>query len=235
MELRTGRPWPHRSAVNQLNVSLQHSIVTLPAGGWSQRRIARHLEIDRETVGRYLRRAEAGAKPAIPPTGSAEEADSKPAIVPAGSAAGRRSLCLPWAEEIEAAVTGGLSAQRIYQDLVAGHGFAGGYDSVKRFVGKLQARMEPPFRRMECAPGQEVQVDFGRGAWVVDDQGKRRRPHLFRLILSCSRKGYSEVVWRQDAESFLRCLENAFRHFGGVPATVVIDKLEGRGAPGRLV
>jgi hypothetical protein len=99
MELRTGRPWPHRSAVNQLNVSLQHSIVTLPAGGWSQRRIARHLEIDRETVGRYLRRAEAGAKPAIPPTGSAEEADSKPAIVPAGSAAGRRSLCLPWAEK----------------------------------------------------------------------------------------------------------------------------------------
>ncbi len=28
------------------------------------------------------------------------------------------------------------------------------------------------------------------------------------------------------AESFIRCLENAFRHFGGVPQTVVIDNLK---------
>ena len=58
------------------------------------------------------------------------------------------------------------------------------------------------------------------------ENGKRRRPHLFRAILSCSRKGYSEVVWRQSSESFIRCLENAFRHFGGVTATVVIDNLK---------
>jgi transposase len=212
--------------VNQLNVSLQQTILTLSSRGWSRRRIARQLEIDRETVGRYLRLAEGASKPAIPPAGSAEDPDSKPAIVPAGSQPGRRSDCAPWAVEIEAAVTAGLSAQRIYQDLVAGHGFTGGYDSVKRFVRKLEVRIEPPFRRMECGPGQEVQVDFGLGAWVLDDQGKRRRPHLFRLVLSCSRKAYSEVVWRQTSESFLRCLENAFRHFGGVPATVVMDNLK---------
>ena len=34
------------------------------------------------------------------------------------------------------------------------------------------------------------------------------------------------MVWRQTTESFIRCLENAFRHFGGVPATVVIDNLK---------
>ena len=45
-------------------------------------------------------------------------------------------------------------------------------------------------------------------------------------MLSHSRKGYSEVVWRQTTESFIRCLENAFRHFGGVTATVVIDNLK---------
>jgi hypothetical protein len=44
--------------------------------------------------------------------------------------------------------------------------------------------------------------------------------------LSHSRKGYSEAVWRQTSESFIRCLENAFRHFGGVTATVVIDNLK---------
>jgi transposase len=119
----------------------------------------------------------------------------------------------------------GLSAQRIYQDLVTGHQFPGGYDSVKRFVRSLRRATEPPFRRMECLPGQELQVDFGLGAWVMED-GKRRRPHLFRAVLSHSRKAYSEVVWRQTSESFLRCLENAFRYFGGVTATVVPDNLK---------
>jgi hypothetical protein len=80
---------------------------------------------------------------------------------------------------------------------------------------------------MECGPGEELQVDFGQGTWVVDPQTKRRRrPHLFRCVLSCSRKGYSEVVWRQNTESFIRCLENAFRYFGGVTRTVVIDNLK---------
>jgi transposase len=145
--------------------------------------------------------------------------------MPTGSKAGCASQCAPFSSVIEAALLAGLSAQRIYQDLAAGHGFRGGYDSVKRFVRRLSQQAEPPFRRMECAPGAELQVDFGLGAWVVD-QGKRRRPHLFRAVLSHSRKGYSEVVWRQTTESFLRCLENAFRYFGGVTATVVIDNLK---------
>jgi transposase len=55
--------------------------------------------------------------------------------------------------------------------------------------------------------------------------GKRKRPHLFRVVLSHSRKGYTEVVWRQTTENFIRCLENSFRHFGGVPGTLVIDNL----------
>ena len=93
--------------MNILNVSLQHSILTLAEHGWSRRRIARELGMDRETVGRYLRLAESkpaiplagnpsdpAAKPAISLTGSGPELDSKPAIVHTGSA-GRQSLCVP--------------------------------------------------------------------------------------------------------------------------------------------
>jgi hypothetical protein len=78
---------------------------------------------------------------------------------------------------------------------------------------------------MECAPGEEMQVDFGTGAWVVED-GHRRRPHLFRAVLSHSRKGYTEVVWRQTTETFIRCLENAFRYLCGVPSRLVVDNLK---------
>ena len=211
--------------MNKLNVSLQHSIATLAAKGWSARKIARELDVHRETVGRYLHPPPVDAKPAIVPPGSPAEPEAKPANVPAGSTLGRRSQCEPWAAVIAAGLLAGLSAQRLHQDLVADHGFTGAYDAVKRYVRRWAHRTEPPFRRMECAPGQEMQVDFGQGAWGIQD-GKRRRTHLFRCVLSHSRKAYSEAVWRQTSESFLRCLENAFRHFGGVTATVVIDNLK---------
>src|SRR5438132_55878 len=81
--------------MNQLNVSLQHSIATLAANGWSARKIARELGVHRETVGRYLRPPQPDSKPAIPPPGSRADSDSKPAIVPAGSKAGRTSHCAP--------------------------------------------------------------------------------------------------------------------------------------------
>lgn len=122
-------------------------------------------------------------------------------------------------------MTAGLSATRIHQDLVREHGFGGSYESVKRCVRRLTQELELPVRRLECLPGEEMQVDFGQGAWIAAD-GKRRRPHLFRVVLSYSRKGYSEVVWRQDTETFIRCCENAFRHFGGVPRTTVVDNLK---------
>jgi transposase len=207
--------------VNILNVSLQHSITTLAANGWSQRRIARELDIDRETVGRHLRLA--ASKPAIVLTGTAADPAAKPAIPLTGKlAAGRQSLCEPLAAVIASAVAAGLSAQRIYQDLVCEHAFSGGYHSVQRFVRQLLERQPVPFVRMEVAPGAEAQVDFGQGAWVLTE-GKRKRPHFFRVVLSHSRKGYSEVVWQQTTESFIRCLENAFRYFGGVPRTLIID------------
>src|SRR5580692_4943842 len=60
--LRIGQRRLLLSAMNELNVSLQHSILTLSAQGWSNRRIARELGLHRETVGRHLRLA--ASKPA---------------------------------------------------------------------------------------------------------------------------------------------------------------------------
>ncbi len=235
--------------MNQLKMDMQQTISTLSRGGWSQRRIARELGIDRETVARYRRLARQVAEPnpAIPPPGSeliegpnpaivppgpevtpppisplAEP--SKPAISPAGSKPGRVSRCEPFESFIKAGLDAGLSAQRIYQDLVSEQQFAGSYDSVKRFVRQLQQAHPLPFRRLETEPGQEAQVDFGQGAWVVQD-GRRRRPHVLRLVLSHSRKGYTEAFWRQTTENFIRGIENAFRHWGGVVPILVIDNL----------
>lgn len=79
---------------------------------------------------------------------------------------------------------------------------------------------------MVCEPGEELQVDFGQGAWIADPGGRRRRPPLFRAGLRYSRRAYGEVAWRQDTEMFICGLENVFRHFGGVTATLVPDNLK---------
>ena len=48
------------------------------------------------------------------------------------------SLCEAWKKQIEAGLDLGLSAKRIHEDLVREHGFAGNYQSVKRFVRRLE-------------------------------------------------------------------------------------------------
>lgn len=204
--------------MNHLNVSLQTTILALTERGWSQRRIARELNLDRGTVAGYAH----GAKPAISTPG----AEAAKAGKTGGAIAGRVSLCRELVPTITAAIAAGLSARRIHQDLAGDHGFTGSYQSVKRCVRRLATRLDLPVRRLECAPGEEVQIDFGQGAWIVDETGRRRRPHLFRAVLSHSRKGYSEAVWRQDTETFVRCVENGFRHFGGVTRTAVVDNLK---------
>jgi len=224
---------------NHLKVAMVNAILTLHRRGWSNRRIARELGVHRETVGRYIRRAGQRAKPANAPLGSEGDQLSKPANAPSGSAAadgdqeavksgasGPISRCEPWRKVILAKLESDLSAQRIYQDLVTEYSFEGSYYSVRRFVRRLGQSRPLPFRRMECQPGQEAQVDLGKGAPVERPNGRKKRPYVFRISFSFSRKAYSEVVWRQDTETFIRCLENAFWHFGGVPKTLVVDNLK---------
>jgi len=297
---------------NRLTMALADTVKSLHQKGWSQRRIARELGVNRETVARYVQQAQNDSKPANAPTGSGASVDgSKPANAPTGSGAsvdgskpanaptgsdrpadsspadgsatpatepegsalgaspaladvptgelvcatpadgtgassveltqeeesnsvsdrgsgsgsGRTSDCEPFRQAILDMLDVGLSAQRIYQDLVSDHGFAGSYYSVRRFVKHLSTSRPLPFRRLECGPGEEVQIDFGSGAPIIGSDGKRRRCHCFRIVLSHSRKAYSEVVDRQTTENFIRCLENAFWHFGGVPQRLVLDNL----------
>ena len=197
---------------NILKVNEQNTIQQLAAQGWSLRRITRELQVDRKTVRRYLR---AAAK--SPTLSTPGPAPGPPLITEALPAvAGRPSGCEPHRPQIDAKLAAGLSAQRIYQDLVIEVGFAGSYQSVKRFVRRLRQQHPERVWRLEVQPGEEVQVDFGAGAPVVTAEGQRRRPWVLRVVLSCSRKAYSEAVFHQTTENLIRCLENAFRAFGGV-------------------
>ena len=137
---------------NVLKTSIAQAIQELHAAGWSQRLIARKLEIDRGTVSRYQQPCPPDSKPANMPTGSAapiratvsslptlapvatkvdggtdSPAESNAAILPAGSAGAIRPPA------------SGRPRQCEYRSVIAAnlrteYGFADSYDSVKWFV-----------------------------------------------------------------------------------------------------
>lgn len=214
-----------RGAVDRHLAEAAQNGISIPEEGISNRATSTKAPTGSEDTARDSNRATSEKAPtgsggSAPPASHTIEDDfSRPAKT-------SRSNCEPFRQQILAKLELGLSAQRIYQDLVEEHGFTAKYHSVRRFVAKLNQAKPLPFRRIEAAPAEEAQIDFGKGQPIVDSDGKRRRTHVLRVVLSHSRKAYSEAVFRQTTESFIRCIENAFRHFGGVPKTLVPDNLK---------
>jgi transposase len=133
----------------------------------------------------------------------------------------------PYRELIELELTRGRNAMGIFQDLVDGHGFTGGYQSVRRFVRGLRGATSPEARVIiETRPGEECQVDYGTGPMVRDpDSRKYRRTRLFVLTLGCSRKCVRLLVFKSSTRVWAELHEQAFRRLGGSTLVVVLDNL----------
>jgi hypothetical protein len=118
--------------------------------GWSDRRIQRESGIHRITVAKYRRAlqndpkvpagfsSEKGQNDPQVPTGSDEGAEHDSVPAPPPLPASRNALLAPHLSAIRAGFHQGLSAQRIYQDLVEDAAYLGSYDSIKRYVRKLR-------------------------------------------------------------------------------------------------
>ena len=137
------------------------------------------------------------------------------------------SACEPYLEFIELSLGKGRNAKAIWQDLVDDHGFRGKYQSVKRFVRKLQGSGGPEARAViVTAPGEEAQVDYGTGPMVRDAQsGRYRRTRLFVLTLGYSRKAVRLLTFQSSTRTWAELHERAFRRLGGTTRIVVLDNL----------
>ncbi len=221
-----------------MKTSRQATVITLAQNGVSQHEIHRKTGIDRKTIRKYA--AAAGVwpgggisnspmttglmetDPQIPPPRPPGRAESMEAVFPAHV----RSACEPHRTWIEEQVRLKRNAQAIFQELVDRHGFSHRYNSVKRFVRGLKREVPEQFDRLEFAPGEEAQVDYGEGALTKHPvTGKYRRPRLFVMTLRYSRRSFRKVVWKSSAETWARLHEEAFRSFGGVVQYVVLDNL----------
>ena len=219
---------------NVLDREKQHQILALGRLGWSLRQIEDATGVRRETASRYLKAA--GVTVRRP--GHWGHPDPKAAIeviTDAGPPAARprpgrspsASACEPYRELVEAGVAQGRDAMSMWQDLVDDHGFAHGYQSVRRFVVTLRgAQPLEAHPVIETAPGAEGQVDYGDGPMVRHPEtGKYRRMRLFVFTLGCSRKSARLLTFRSSTQIWAELHEQAFRRLGGTPRVVVLDNL----------
>lgn len=152
--------------MNVLKPHLRITVETLLQRGASQREIAQRTGVDRKTI-RRLARALANSPgvatgsaapggqtpPPRPPAGEGPAPADAPA--PAGTPVrATPSACEPHRAWIESQIQLGRNAVSIYQDLVEAHGFAHRYNSVKRFVAALRARVPERFDVLEFLPGE---------------------------------------------------------------------------------
>ena len=214
---------------NVLRMDKKHVIEGMFGLGWSDRRIQKETHVHRITVAKYRKAIQ--NRPQVPTDFFAEKGQNDPQV-PTGSEVSspplpspRNALLVPHLSAIKSSLAQGLSAQRIYQDLVLEGEYHGSYDSIKRYVRKVRKKIPHFFERLPVHPGREAQVDFSHGP-LIGVELQRRRSWLFKMTLSFSRHAYEELVFAQDVETFLRCHEHAFTFFGGVPETVKIDNLK---------
>jgi transposase len=239
---------------NVLSEEKKQQVIALGKLGWTLRRIEEATSVRRETAGRYLKAAgivvgrpggwgRSPSKPAIEVI--TDSAESKPAIktgvttdfirpfsekppIALASANASASTCEPYRESIELGLRRGRNAMAIWQDLVSGHGYGGGYQTVQRFVRKLNgsAKSEPA-GIIVTAPGEECQVDYGTGPMVRDpESGKYRRTRLFVMTLGYSRKAVRLLVFRSSSRTWAELHETAFRRLGGTCRVVILDNLK---------
>lgn len=228
--------------MNRISGMKHEQIITLWRAGKSAAWISEHLGIHRETVSEHLKGAGfklsrgrppvCGRKPTINedvatdpgPPGQNRQFSimTRPPTPPA-----KQSLCEPHRKFIEERVALGQPAQVIWQDMVDELSFQGRYNSVKRFVRKIRVVAPEVFAVIATEPGLEAQVDYGRGALTIHPEtGRYRRPWLFSMKLSHSRKAFRKVVWKSSSKVWCELHEEAFRHFGGVPKLIRLDNLK---------
>lgn len=180
---------------------------------WSTRAVARELGVDESTVRYRVRRREEGDE-----DGRRRQAER---------CAPWQEVIAPWFDEQPGEGQRPEAVRRLYEVLVAEHGYEGSYKAVLRYVRRRQAppRLRP-IRRVETKPGAQAQVDWFESLPVrVEDLGGRTT--LDALVVTLSHSRMFAVIWALS-RSLLWWLEahnRAFERLGGIPWTVRPDNV----------
>jgi len=172
--------------------------------GWSDRKIARQLRIDRTSVKKYLTTPTAVRKRVV-----------------------KGSKLDPYRELIDQLLEQdpGVSAPVALQKLNAS-GFDGRITIVRDYLRKVRGsrKKRKAYARFESPPGKQMQVDWGHfGSLPYGDA--RRKLYALVVIESFSRMLFVRFTHSQNQAALHQGLLDAFRFFGGSPEELVVDNM----------
>jgi len=200
-----------------VHMNVYESIQELRTRGYSKRRAAKELAIDKRTVGKYWEMSELSYARYI-----TENAERSKILDP------YRMFIVDLLErhsEMNSAVID--TNLRMEYD-----GFAPSSRSVRLYVANLRAELglpTPTQIRQYCeveeqAMGFQAQVDMGQKE-LCDPYGRKIRIYIFCMVMSCSRYKFCCFLDRPfNAGDFIKAHDLAFKFFGGRTETIVYDQ-----------
>ena len=156
---------------------------------WPIRKIERHLRMGWHTIRKYLD---------APAQGPAKR--SRRSKLDAF-----KSTIAEWLQK-DAKVSGTVIEQRLRP-----LGYTGGPTILRDYLKRARSQIKPnrAFIRMEPAPGERFEVDWGHFG-ALDYCGDKRKLYAFALVEAHSRTLYLEFTHSQSFETFVRCHIHAF-------------------------
>ncbi|VVS94890.1 IS21 family transposase [Desulfoluna spongiiphila] len=179
------------------------AILRLKKLGWGSKTIARELGISKNTVKSYLKKK-----------GWVSYQTPKRAKVLDGLE--------DWLEEAFRQHLG--NADVVRQELLSQHKIDVSLRTVERAVKPFRQQLQAAAKatlRFETPAGKQLQIDFGTTTVGIADE--KVRVHLFVATLGFSRRPFVAAFRHERQSAWLRGLEGAFAHFGGVTEQVLVD------------
>lgn len=179
-------------------------ILILHKQGFSNRKIAKMLQISRNTVKKYLQ--------------SVKDVPCYKARPLKETKLGPYHKYLE--ERLQFASPNRIPATVLLLELKE-QGYPGGMTQLRDYLRTLRTQIKnDPIVRFETAPGEQMQVD-----WAEFKFGKTKL-HAFIATLGFSRFSYVEFVENEKLETLIASHQNAFDFFQGVPRVVLYDNMK---------
>ncbi len=185
--------------VIKVSVAMQKQIFELNLQGYSSRKIAKTLDISRNTVRKILERG---------------------AVVSPGSQEPEWSKNIDW-EKVRLEVSRGVQMNILAREHA---GEVISYVQFWRQFNKKYPEIPEATMRLEHKPGEKCFFDYAEGIDIVNcDTGEVTTTNLFCGVMAMSSMTYGEFTLTQKRGDLLRSMERAFRFYGGVTPYVTVD------------
>jgi transposase len=220
----------------EVSVVSLREILRLWLAGHRRRAIARHAQVDRKTVRRYVDAAvAAGLRPGDPEDKLTDELLGQilDTVKPGHRPGERGAVWLLLTEHSEDFIKPRLEKRlqliTIHKQLQRHISATVPYSTFHRFcVQELgYASNRHTVRVADCQPGSELQVDFGRMGLLFDIATQRMRVcHALIFTAVFSRHTFVYLTFSQRFENVIGAFEAAWDFYGGIFRVVIPDNIK---------